>query len=525
MSKRIFILIVIMVSLVSFELTADDGSWSNSFSISGGSVYSEEESSDIVLEKELLIFNGEYTEAHFLFRNTTDRDIEMVCGFPVVNRIDVWLSDGYAEIQMSKYGGDGIPGLRFFETVKHPEWTDDEPMFVYPEVIPLNKFNQSRNFLGPDIPGNTGLDFSIKQDGIPLAVEDILLEREVNEVYAGLTFHFKHRLNFPAGGTSSVSVRYTQDLLCGNDGGAAADVYKWNYLIGTGRTWKGPIGEFYFVKPICWEGEPSGMSRVGKRLPGGVDVYYAAGYEPDIDEMFNLTCRPVGLMKEYEFYDYFPEQKRWWMERILSFPDAKEPVQDFVKKVKSSSFLEDHVSVFSDNGVIESASFGPNAAFDGMPETSWCENAEGYGEGEYLEVSITEPVSGVIVRNGFKRFTVDDWVFDSGAFERVVEDPKNGLKDYFTMNSRVKSLEIRNKDGSFSAVLDLEDKRDPQAFFAVDLNPGTYQFIIKDVYQGSKWQDTCIAEITFIPHAAEGPISRLFTDQFYSNLIGTRIFK
>lgn len=92
---------------------ADDGSWSSTFSVSGGSIYSEEDNTDIVLEKELLIFDGRSTEAHFLFRNTSSDDIVLECGFPVIHRIDSHMIEGGAEIPVSKYGGGSIPALEY----------------------------------------------------------------------------------------------------------------------------------------------------------------------------------------------------------------------------------------------------------------------------------------------------------------------------------------------------------------------------------------------------------------------------
>ena len=47
--------------LIAISLTADDGSWSKSFTIDGGSIYSESDNTDIELVKEILIFTGEYT--------------------------------------------------------------------------------------------------------------------------------------------------------------------------------------------------------------------------------------------------------------------------------------------------------------------------------------------------------------------------------------------------------------------------------------------------------------------------------
>jgi len=60
----------------------DDGSWNKSFSVHGGSIYSDTDHPDISLDKELLVFDGEKTTAVFLFRNTSQKAITVECGFP-----------------------------------------------------------------------------------------------------------------------------------------------------------------------------------------------------------------------------------------------------------------------------------------------------------------------------------------------------------------------------------------------------------------------------------------------------------
>ena len=521
--KRILFIFIISISVIPGAYS-DDGSWSRSFSLSGGSIYAAEDDGFITLEKELLIFNGEYTEAVFLFRNTSSGDITLDCGFPVVHRIDVLEREGFFEIPVGKYGGAEVPGIRFFETAPHPELDNDEPLFAAAEVITDNDNNRLREFIGKEGASGIGIEFAVFQDGEAVAVDDVLLERELYPEYAGLTFHFRHKLFFPAGKTTVVTVKYSQDLLSGNDGGLAADVFRWRYIIGTGGTWKGPIGELFFIKPLAWEGEPAGMKRVSGRLPGGVDLYHASDYEPERGQEFELSFRPVGLMEEWGFSDTFSERKRDWSERILTFSAMETPAQDFVTDIRASSFIGDTVDVFTDSAVFESAPFSALSAFDGLPETSWCEGAAGDGVGEFLEFRLTEPASGLIIRNGFKRFTIDDWVFETGAFERFVYDPDEGLKDYFSMNGRVKQLEILNSDGEIVNTLKLDDRRDPQAFFGLNLLPGRYRLAVGSVYQGSVWQDTCLAEVAFIQIPAGSAAERLFYDSFYAEALGCRKF-
>ena len=519
-ASKIFLFFCLM--LIPVLCFSDDGSWSSSFSISGGDVYSGEEEEFIVLEKELLIFTGYSTEVYFLFRNVSEHDIELDCGFPVVHRVDAVINNGYAQIPAARYGETDIPALEFFETEISSVDDNDGFMEFYPEVIPDNSINNSREFIGASVPVSSGIEFEIFQDEDRVSVDDILLERQVGSDFVSITFHFKHKLLFPASDMTVVSVRYSQDLLAGNDGGAACDVFKWDYMIGTGGTWKGPIGEFFFIKPASWTGEPLGMDAVSEN--DGVVVYHAENYEPERSAFFSLVSRPVSIMEEYSFYSDISEMKPMWKSRLTEIPLPLKPAQSMITDVSTSSAVADSITVFLDNGAIAEAGFGALSAFDGFEETSWSEAAKGDGIGEYLEIVLKEPAEGIIVRNGFKRLPLKDWIYDTGAFESYVRDDKSGVKDYFNMNNRVKTLLIVGDDSEVVGRMKLEDCRDPQVFYGIDMKPGRYRFIINEVYSGTKWADTCIAELTLIPSAFSSIAEKLFSTDFYRKVFGLKRF-
>src|SRR5208283_4071864 len=74
---------------------------------------------------------------------------------------------------------------------------------------------------------------------------------------------------------------------------------------------------------------------------------------------------------------------------------------------------------------------------------------------------------------------------------------------YFAKNNRVKTLDIRRDDGSLAARLQLADTRGVQRF-DVSLAAGTYRAVIADIYRGSRWNDTCLGELSFIRGTAAG---------------------
>ena len=294
-------MLVTLACVLVTGAAGDDGSWSSSFSLNGGSIYSETDDEHIALEKELLVFTGEKTVAFFLFRNTSDHAVTITCGFPITIDLAYTYRVGDALlIELDPYGPLDLPILRFFETELRDIGSDgddeEDPIVLHRRQVPVNEFNNSRQFLGAGN-GYSGIEIRISQDGNPVPVDDILIERQARDGLSA-TFHYRHELTFEPGQLSEVTVEYTADLLAGSAGGGLGDVYRWNYVIGTGGTWKGPIGEFYMITPSDWKGTPAGLNTV---YSGPfVNLLSATDYEPPLTERFSLRTRGVGMMDYYE---------------------------------------------------------------------------------------------------------------------------------------------------------------------------------------------------------------------------------
>ncbi len=523
MINNIKIIVLILITTNFLNIFADDGSWNKSFTIEGGSIYSEDDNTDIELIKEILIFNGEYTKAVFQFKNTSSKAVTTECGFPVQYRIETYLNQDHLEIPVSPYGYDQeIPALNYFET-RPLENTGSEDDFIgaYPEIIPITDFNNIREYISLNkIPKD--LKFRILQNNKEVNIEKILLERHADKKGAWLTFHFNHQLRFKPGEISVVTVEYTNDLYHGSDG--MSNAFLWNYVIGTGGTWKGTIGEFYLLKPKDWQGELPMLDLIWGNSE--VQLYKSNNYEPHRDDMFTLRGYSVDYMEQYEYLENeLPQLKKMWNSRSILTTQPVDAVQEFVTDITASSFLPDNLSVFTNRGVILKADFSPAAAFDGLTETAWCENAERDGIGETLEFTLTEKVWGITLRNGFTRMPVQDWLFEGDYFESQVRDDSKGLKDYFTQNNRISTLSIASIEGSVLYTLELSDKRDPQTFTGINLDPGTYVLIIEEVYRGTKWRDTCLGEVAFL-EAESNPIISLFaSDPFFIKALEWTSFK
>ena len=511
----------ILILIITLNLAADDGSWNKSFTIDGGSIYTESDNTDIELVKEILIFNGEYTKAVFQFKNRSNRAVTTNCGFPVRYEINAFFGGDSLEIPVSPYGPvDDIPVLGYLETLPL-EYTDpDDYMFgMTTDIILNNSFNNSREFISPEETPED-LTFSINQNGNTVEVDKVLLERYAGEEGARVTFHYKHDLNFKPGELSTVIVEYNQNLFHGNDG--MSDTYRWNYVIGTGGTWKGPIGELILIKPSDWRGEIEGMDVLMESRY--MTVLRAVNYEPQRKVVYSLRGYSQNMMEMDEYLDNeLPVLKKMWTGRSKLVTQPSYAKQNFVTNITASTFLPDKISVFTKDGVILKANFSPVAAFDGLTETSWCENVPGDGIGEYIELSLTEKVWGLSINNGFTRLPVEDWLFNGKngetLFDRGVKDDSKGFKDYYSQNNRIKKLSLTNPEGRILYTLELKDQRDSQTFPGINLSPGTYRLVIEEVYRGTKWQDTCLGEITFLKSEINQELSLITADQFYMNAL------
>lgn len=299
-----------------------------------------------------------------------------------------------------------------------------------------------------------------------------------------------------------------------------ADAFRWIYTIGTGGTWKGPIGEFYFIKASGWKGEIKGMTSV-HREPA-FEIYRARGYEPEAAARFDLRSYTVDMMEQYVYLEEeYPRLKKLWTGGAASLTSYGRPRQEFVTAPEASSALSDHITIYTPRGVL-AGNFGPLAAFDGIPETAWCENIPGHGIGEYLEITLSETVWGIDFHNGFTRLPVEEWMFKDGTFENRIRDDGAGLKDYYSMNGRVKRLAIADAEGAELYTLELKDQRDRQSFAGIALPPGTYRFIIREAYPGTRWEDTCLGEIIFLDSGGNRNIRPFLEDPFYREALGSR---
>ncbi len=231
-------------------------------------------------------------------------------------------------------------------------------------------------------------------------------------------------------------------------------------------------------------------------------------------------------MAEYEFMEeIFPERARRWKRRRPQLAAPQGPAASFVTDVEASSALDQAVPVFMEEGVIPSVPFAGSSAVDGNSVSAWCEGADGPGVGEYLELRLTQPAAGLAVENGFVHFALNDWFFRHGRgpekLAGILGEGSPYARDFFRLNGRLKRLRIETVDGEALYSLPLADRRDPQVFPGVFLEPGRYRFVIGGVYPGEAWQDTCLRELRFLPVPPDGggAVRSLAEDPFYREVL------
>lgn len=102
----------------------------------------------------------------------------------------------------------------------------------------------------------------------------------------------------------------------------------------------------------------------------------------------------------------------------------------------------------------------------------WVEGIAGYGENEFITISTSKEFNELNILNGF-------------VSERL---------DLYKKNSRVKDFEIIDLDNNIKYSFTLLDEVRIQTF-KMSQSTKNVKLIIKSVYKGDKWDDTCITSI------------------------------
>ena len=152
---------------------------------------------------------------------------------------------------------------------------------------------------------------------------------------------------------------------------------------------------------------------------------------------------------------------------IVSNKKSKETQKIYITNSECSSILHDSTN----------KDYGSTRVLDGDFSTVWSEGVSGYGEGEWIRLDFDSI------------YTVEKIKIVNGLVNK-----KNG---YYN-NNRPKSISLRFSDGSRQTIY-LED--DNTGYQVVNIDPvdsNYIEFTINSVYYGTKYDDTCIADIEIL---------------------------
>ncbi|MBR6080297.1 MAG: hypothetical protein IKP60_09090 [Treponema sp.] len=144
---------------------------------------------------------------------------------------------------------------------------------------------------------------------------------------------------------------------------------------------------------------------------------------------------------------------------------------------KASSELKEEKNVYSvDN--LKKFFLGLDCVDSAMPffnpkHKPWVEGVSGNGIGEYIEISADKEFNNLQILNGY----VD--------VSRL---------DLYKKNSRVKSFVVEDFDNKTKFEIELKDEVVFQ-YFNLEKPTTHIRLTIKEVYKGSKWEDTCVSSI------------------------------
>ncbi|MEE8441900.1 MAG: hypothetical protein V3S41_09275 [Spirochaetia bacterium] len=521
---RASVALAILVAPVSG--IASDEATINPERLAGGSIFAEEEHPSISLDREILFVHvpapprevareniqslgygsvGEYAEfiAIFEFNRPDGRDDEVVdVTFPL-------------EIVSTGAYGSGPLDVPFYE--EYLSWAEARDR---PDPERPGESIRSVTVSVKDYP-TTETGIQIRQDGQEVWIRSVIIERRRTETDSIYSVHFIHRLRFPPGSRSTVTVRYRQYSFNSFYVGRS---YRAHYVIGTGSTWAGPIGEFALLTVPPLVRAPDGF--IDGATIGPPYYYNVKNWEPDMEDRFeffwNEETPLVGAMD-------VPDDLFWGPDQLTESAAPTDPDSRLVFNPTASSFYPGTTTALL-NDTNYRTTYGPSAAFDGIPTNGWVENADGPGLREYLEFELREPVLGARIYNGLR-------LVPPGLFPPLLQDQYDpdftyllytndtpGFQGYerrlsiWQRNHRVSALDIETSDGIPLFTIPLQDAW-AQPAVSFYLPPGRYRATIDRVYPTKEWADTAIGEIVFFTNTdamrdftAGGSLSSLFDE-------------
>jgi hypothetical protein len=233
------------------------------------------------------------------------------------------------------------------------------------------------------------------------------------------------------------------------------------------------------------EGEPvDGWTGAVHKLPPGNQ--FGRRFIRDDGEVYGIATNDDAIREQLAEASWTGAHIQVWGELHTGVPDseARQIVVDHLGILSTVAPEARYLSPFAEVSASSHlpsdryGTYGPYAAIDGSKETAWVEGTSNSGVGEWIQLTFPGRIELHAV--GF------DVGFDRDA-------------DLFAKNNRVKRATLVFSNGERTTV-DFEDSRGVQDFAMVrapgpNLETTFVKLIIDEVYPGTTYDDTCVAEI------------------------------
>jgi len=493
-----------------------------------GQVYIDGEINDVSIEKELLVTKSyyEYTEyrVHYLFKNYTDKQVVLHCGFPV--GIEFYFPQSFKS--HDKYYFNITPRIKdtytlpllylIFVTDKKDfmQLSDlDEYLDKLKVTADSHKINTVIKFKNSYLKRfsmdvlrkifkltdyyNKNRDnyshyldtFSINQDGKPITVKEVWFEIKIAESGKGkkykVNIHYIYDLKFNGGEYSEVNIKYKNPSFYEMNASSYTIHYYWgqvNYIVGTGNGWKGPIKKFVFVRQLCkgslldsWTIKdvaiPSAFTYIGKIPYQNTDIFMAENYEPDNNDKISFSYGFIDSSKFHEFEIYNAAHAKNEnpppRPKIIKKTAPNKRKYYFINQIKASSYKSGRHIVYEDPETIYDTSYKPICAFDGILTNAWVPD---YNKSKkyYIEFTLNCPAYGLRFILG-ERLISEKYYYIHSLFD------KKHIKNIFKNKKRTRNtygiiFTLKNLDTGEIKEYQMKDEYEWPLWL---LLPGTYR--------------------------------------------------
>ncbi|QTQ14983.1 hypothetical protein HRQ91_11215 [Treponema parvum] len=239
----------------------------------------------------------------------------------------------------------------------------------------------------------------------------------------------------------------------------------------------------HFVRNSLAKGSAYGIDEIEYYIEGKGIIIPITVSSKYILLMPNQMLRDIKDNKSFDYkkwQEYKKQSEKLYIEtyresaRVTNYDSG-------ITSIKASSFLSENtrngfVEYLADN-ILEKIYYMDIDDYDKTLYDSltppWVEGVKGYGIGEYLDMEFKWKSDEMQILNGFVDFT---------------------RMDLYEKNSRVKTVLIESENPKFAQEYELDDI---VRYTVVKLPAKTdkIRMTIKDVYKGSKYDDTCISSI------------------------------